>query len=358
MYNPSYFETLCPVLARCLPGFNAREFIFRVFNNAWPDMELKERVRHISTVLHHFLDQDFTRAASQVVDISRALMNASRRQAFENIFLPDYIEVYGCDHPDASLDALGEVTQLVSAEFAVRPFIQRYTGKALSYAHRWSKSANPSVRRLSSEGFRPRLPWAIALPAFKADPGPVLPILERLKKDPSEYVRKSVANHINDIAKDNPEIVLRLAEAWRGKHPHTDWIIRHGCRTLLKRGNTQALSLHGFAPGRKAQVSDLRLPQRVRIGDDLHFSFVFKSREAQPTPFRLEYAIDYVTSTGRRSRKVFKLTENTFLPGQTVEIKRKQSFRNLTTRKHFPGKHGISILANGKEHARGEFTLD
>jgi len=357
MYNPAYFEKICPVLNQSLPGFDCRDFIFRIFNNEWPDKELKERVRHIAVVLHNFLDKDFRKGSRQVVAIAEALMKTERLQGFENMFLADYIEVFGIDHPDESLTALEEVTKLVSGEFAVRPFIQRYPEKTMKYIYAWSESEHASVRRLSSEGCRPRLPWAMALPRFKEDPSPILPILERLKDDPSDYVRRSVANNLNDIAKDHPDLILQLAEKWRGKSPGTDWIIKHGCRSLLKKGHSQALSLHGFNPKSSAHVRQLLLPAKVRIGEYLDFRFAFVNKEKKPTPFRLEYAIDYITSTGKISRKVFKLKENLFLPGQRVTIQRKQSFKDFTTRKHFPGKHRLSILANGKKIAATEFLV-
>lgn len=357
MYNPAYFEALCPVLARCIPNFDCKKFIMLIFNNEWPDKELKERVRHISNTLHYFLSDDFPIAAKQVVRISNELLLTTREQNFASIFLPDYIEVFGLDHPQASLEALGEVTKLVSAEFAVRPFILRYPDIAFRWLHRWSRSEHSSVRRLSSEGCRPRLPWAQALHSLKKDPAPILPILERLKEDPSEYVRRSVANNLNDIGKDHPELILRLAREWAGKHPHTDWIVRHGCRSLLKKGDVKALSLFGFKAESKARVKDLLHSKKVVIGDSLDFRFSFVNTDKVPAPFRLEYAIDYITSTGKTSRKVFKLKEGVFSPGEAVDIRRKQSFRDFTTRKHYRGKHRLTILANGRKLAASEFLV-
>ena len=221
----------------------------------------------------------------------------------------------------------------------------------------WSKHPESAVRRLSSEGCRPRLPWAPALPEFKKDPLPVLAILENLKCDPSDFVRRSVANNLNDIAKDNPAIALEVAKSWLGTHPLTDWIVKHGCRTLLKKGNESVLALHGFRPEAKASIKKMVFSKKVKIGDALHFEFVFISRESRSAKFRLEYCIDYRTGTGKVSRKVFKITENTFEPYDEIELRRKQSFKNFTTRKHYGGKHHLRILANGKELAGGEFIV-
>lgn len=359
MYNPAFFEKLCPVMKECLPGFDCRDFIFRVFNNTWPDLELKERVRHIAVVLHGFLPSDFKKAARMLVNLSHRLrLSEIREQGFATIFIPEYIQVYGLDYPDDSLEAMEEITRLVSAEFAIRPFLLQYPEKTFAKMYVWSKHSEASVRRLSSEGCRPRLPWAMGIPSLKKDPTPILRILETLKCDPSEYVRRSVANNLNDIAKDHPQLVLDIVKKWQGKDLNTDWIIRHGCRTLLKRGNQSALTLHGFNPAHKARLISFSLPQKkVRIGDELRFVVDFVSNEKKPANFRLEYAIDYITSSGKTSRKVFKLTENEFVPQEPVTLQRKQSFKNFTTRKHFKGKHFITILANGKKLATKEFIV-
>ena len=356
LYNPRFFEKLCPVLKKEIPGFDCRDFIFRVFNNAWPDLELKARARHIATVLHHFLTPDFNHNTTSLIRISNAL----RRTDSQNLlyfFIPDYLEIYGLDHPEQSLKTMEQITKLVSAEFAVRPFLIRYPEQTMRCLYEWSLNTDPHVRRLSSEGCRPRLPWAMGIPKLKKDPTPIFPILENLKADSSEYVRRSVANNINDIAHDHPDLVINLAKRWLGKDPLTDQIIRHGSRTLFKKGNEQMLTLHGLTPTSKAAIRKLIHPPAIRIGDDLVFQFAFVSKEQNPTPFRLDYAIDYLTSTGKCSRKVFRISEKIFPPGEAIIIQRKQSFRNLTTRRHYKGRHNLRIIANGKELAQTEFMV-
>lgn len=357
MYSPEYFEALCPVLKSCIPNFDCRDFIFRVFNNHWPDLELKQRVRHIAKALHTYLPNEFTMAVSHLLNVSAELERVGHTQGFPNIFIPDYIEAYGLEYPHESLCALEKITRLVSAEFAVRPFILLDADAAMQFFLRWSRDKNEHVRRLASEGCRPRLPWAVGLPMFKKDPAPLIPVLENLKSDPSLYVRRSVANNLNDISKDHPDFVLQLARKWKDTHPHTDWIIRHGCRSLLKRGDEKILTLHGYRPDQRATISEFLLPQQVRLGGNLPFEFCFENRERKPASFRLDYAIDYITSSGKISRKVFKISETTFPPKRKIRIARKQSFKNLTTRKHFPGKHQITILVNGKKSIAAEFLV-
>jgi 3-methyladenine DNA glycosylase AlkC len=359
MYNPGFFETLCPVMRRSIPNFDCKYFIHRVFNNEWPDLELKQRVRHIAVTLHDFLPDDFPNASRILVNLAKTLtVNAVREQGFATIFIPEYIQVYGLDHPTDSLNAIEEITQLVSAEFAIRPFIIRYPEITMKKMKEWSKHENASVRRLSSEGCRPRLPWAMGIPLLKKDPSLILPILENLKTDPSEYVRRSVANNLNDLAKDHPALVLELVKKWFGKNADTDRIIKHGCRTLLKKGNIEILGLHGYDPKSRGVLKTFELPKtKVKIGEQLNFSIGFLNREKKQTAYRLEYAIDYLTSTGKRSHKIFKITENDFDAGKTVMIQRKQSFKNLTTRKHFKGKHTLSIFSNGKKIGEKEFMV-
>jgi 3-methyladenine DNA glycosylase AlkC len=359
MYNPAFFEKLCPVLKQALPALDCRRFIYLIFDNTWPDLELKQRVRHIARALHHFLPKHYPQAARQIMNLADTLRKSDvREQGFATIFLADYIEVYGLDHPDESLEAIEVVTRLVSAEFAIRPFILKYPEKTMSRMLAWSTHTDANVRRLSSEGCRPRLPWAMGLPDFKKDPSLILPILENLKADPSEYVRRSVANNLNDIAKDHPQLVLKIAKRWMGHHENTDRIIRHGCRTLLKKGDEIALALHGFDTANKAKIKTLTIHnKKVRVGDYLKFDFAFVNQEKKATLFRLEYAIDYITSTGKTSRKIFRITENKFQPAETISISRKQSFKDFTTRKHFSGKHYLTILANGKNLARAEFMV-
>jgi 3-methyladenine DNA glycosylase AlkC len=357
MYNVQFFERLCPVLTEVIPDFNERKFIHAVFNDKWPDLELKQRTRQITLALHQCLPVDFSKAVDLIVNVSAQLRRQGWEQHYPFIFLPDYIEVYGLENFAVSMKGLEECTKLVSAEFAVRPFIVRYQEQAMKFMLSWSTHPEPAVRRLSSEGCRPRLPWAMGLPAFKKDPSSILPILENLKSDMSEYVRRSVANNLNDIAKDHPDIVLNVAKKWRGKSVETDWILKHGCRTLLKKGQKEALHLHGFNPTVKADIKNLKLSNKVPVGRHLEFEFDFSHREKRSALFRFEYAIDYLTRTGKTSRKVFKLNENVYPPDSLVHFTRKQSFKNFTTRKHYKGKHYLSILANGKELAKSEFLV-
>ena len=216
MYNVQFFERLVPVLKEVIPRFEERKFVYSVFDTAWADLELKQRTRQVTRALHRTLPSEYPQAVEMVIAISNLLRTKEKAQSYPFIFLPEYIELYGMDHFSLSMKAIEESTKLVSAEFAIRPFIIRYPKETMATMLSWSKHPEASVRRLASEGCRPRLPWAMGLPDFKKDPGPILPILENLKNDSSEYVRRSVANNLNDIAKDHPDLALQIAKKWKG----------------------------------------------------------------------------------------------------------------------------------------------
>lgn len=359
MYSPTFFERLCPVLSETIPGFDKQAFIYSIFDEQWPELELKQRVRKIAIALRAVLPSTYPAAINIIKKIAVTLRKLKfQEQGFAMIFLADFIEVFGQDHFDESMTAIEEVTQLVSCEFAIRPFLLKHPQETFSHLLKWSKHKNPSVRRLASEGCRPRLPWAMGIPLLKKDPTPILTILENLKCDDAEYVRRSVANNLNDIAKDHPDLVLDIAQRWNGSDINTDWIIRHGCRTLLKKGNTNALLMQGINPLHKAKIKTFTLKApKVKIGDHLEFEFNFINEENTSSKFRLDYAINYLTSTGKISTRVFKITENTFESKRPFVFKRKQSFRDLTTRKHHKGTHTICILVNGRKRISKEFHV-
>ena len=359
LYSKSFIENVSIVLNKTVPGFNKKEFVQKVFDKEWPNRELKQRMRHITLTLHQFLPKDFTKSAKIIIAITKYYIQKNGEGlSFLHMFLPEYLELFGINHFKESVNALEQVTKFTSAEFAVRPFIIRYPREMMAQMVLWSKSENIYVRRLSSEGCRPRLPWAIALPAFKKDPAPILPILENLKNDEAETVRKSVANNINDISKDNPDVVLSIIKNWKGNNKKTDWIVRHGARTLLKKGHENVMGNFGLKQVTDIYITKLKLSTSIiTIGDTLEFSFQLQNKETQDHKLRIDYAIYYVKSGGKQSKKVFRLTENSFPSQKIVTIRKKQRFNDLTTRKHYDGKHHLSIIVNGKELAKKSFLL-
>jgi 3-methyladenine DNA glycosylase AlkC len=221
-----------------------------------------------------------------------------------------------------------------------------------------SKDPNEHVRRLASEGSRPRLPWSFRLETLTVDPSPALPILNNLKADDSLYVRKSVANHLNDITKDNPEWVLNLIESWSLEDTRTAWIARHALRSLIKKGDRRALTIMGAGAKAQVRVEALSMtPQAVSLGDRVSLSFRLLSTSNEDQRLIIDYAIHYVKKSSGTSAKVFKLKTLALGAGQSVTVTREQQIRNFTTRVHYAGKHELDILINGECLAKTWFDL-
>ncbi|MBE2206820.1 MAG: DNA alkylation repair protein [Saprospiraceae bacterium] len=359
VFSRDLLEGYALLLTSVWPEFDTHRFLNRLFDETWPALELKERMRHISVVLREFLPPDYAEAVPILVETTRRMVAESgEKLTFEYMFIPDFVQHFGQDHYEVSVPALGEITRWTSAEFAVRPFLLRYPDRMAGQMLDWSRHESPMLRRLSSEGIRPRLPWGMGVPALKKDPAPILPVLENLKTDPAETVRRSVANNLNDIAKDHPDLVLGIARRWAGHSPETDWVVRHACRGLLKKGHPEALALFGFEQGVAGiSVEALHADAEVRIGGRLAFAFEVANTTSQPCALRLEYAINYCTLSGKTSRKVFKIKELEMVPGERTAFARAQRFQDFTTRKHYPGTHQIDILVNGKVSASAAFEV-
>ncbi len=350
IYTRSFIAELCEALEISYPKFDSQGFADGVFDEAWEGKELKARMGHIAEILHRFLPMGYRES----LDI---LMAASPGfGGFEAMFFPDFVERYGLSEFEDSMEALELFTKVSSSEFAVRAFIKRDPQRMMAQMEVWADSKNEDVRRLATEGCRPRLPWAMALPDFKTDPLPVLEILEKLKEDESEYVRRSVANNLNDISKDHPELVIRVALSWLGKSSETDWVVKHACRTLLKQGDPDALALFGFGSPGHIEIEDLIVDESVAWGDSLTFSFRLQTPKKRLGKLRIEYGIDFMKNNGRQSRTIFKISESDF-PSQEKQVARSHAFKPISTRKYYAGAHGIAIILNGQEVASGAFEL-
>ncbi len=307
-------------------------------------------LHYIAMTLHRFLPQNYRQTLAILLPVSE------RFSGFEYMFFPDFAEIYGLDDFMASMSALETFIAYSSSEFAVRAFILRYPDKTMQQMRLWARSDCLHVRRLASEGCRPRLPWAKSLAAFKKNPEPVLDILEKLKADKSAYVRRSVANNLNDISKDNPQTLITVAERWLGVDRHTDWIVKHACRTLLKQGNPRILALFGLAAPEHIGVQDFTTDPVVPMGKSLMFSFRLFARKGNPGRLRIEYGIDFLRSNGRHNRKIFKLAEKDY-PDIAKAFTKTHSFQPITTRVYYPGRHYLAIIINGVEMQKKAFLL-
>ena len=350
-FTTSSVNTMADVLKRCYPDFDKKRFVSLVFDEGFESKELKARMRHTTECLRQVLPKSYKKTLGI---LKKAVPHI---KGFEAMCLPDYVELYGLDEWDLSLDALALFTKYASSEFAIRPFIIKDPKRAMAFMKTLAGDKEPNVRRFASEGCRPRLPWAMAIPVFKKNPSLILPILEKLRDDDSEFVRRSVANNLNDISKDHPELVLEMCETWYGKSENTDWIIKHACRTMLKAGDSRAMLLFGFGDPKNIGVEKFTLDKKkLAMGKDVRFSFILQVGTKKACKVRLEYVVHFAKAAGRVSKKVFKITENTFAPGEHT-VSRRHSFVDMSTRKHHPGEHRIAIVVNGVQKAQKTLTL-
>ena len=355
IYNHESLYKLATDIQAVYSPFQVDGFLKSTMDETWDKLELKDRLYKISASMGKYLPADYG-AAIGIID--KVVMNYGTWLDGYCGFFPLFVEVYGQDemHWEQSMGALERYTPYASAEIAVRPFILKHEERMMAQMYAWCGHENECVRRLASEGCRPALPWAPAITSFKKNPAPILSILERLKTDPSAHVRKSVANNLNDISKTHPDLVTNLAKEWYGKHEYTDWIVKHACRTLLKKGNRDVLSIFGYDNVGLVAVEDFALgADCVLIGEDMSFSFTVGVKEAAKV--RLEYGIDYVKASGKRSRKIFQISEVTLKQNQKKAYTKTHSFANVSTRKHYPGIHAVTLIVNGVESGTLDFEV-
>jgi 3-methyladenine DNA glycosylase AlkC len=260
---------------------------------------------------------------------------------------------------DDGLALLAELTPRLTAEFAIRPFLDADLDRALPAVLGWTTHPGEHVRRLASEGTRPRLPWGKSVPAILARPEATLPILDALYRDSSEYVRRSVANHLNDLSRAHPALAVGVATGWLADpDTNTPQVVRHGLRTLVKQGHPQALALLGFAPLLDLIVDGPRLADTVvAVGGRLPFDFTLENRGEYPARVAVDYVIYHQKANGTLIPKVFKLATRTLAPGEKATIARKHSFKPITTRTYHPGEHAIALQVNGQLLGRTTFHL-
>lgn len=256
------------------------------------------------------------------------------------------------------LTLLSEMTSRLTGEFAIRRFLEADLGRALAVVERWTDDDDDRVRRLASEGTRPFLPWAIRVRSVLAHPEAAVPILDALHSDESDFVRRSVANHLNDLARENPDLVVELATRWMsGADGNARWVVRHGLRTLIKKAHPGALALMGFAPATLTVTDPVLDVATVTTPGSLGFEFVVTNDGTEPVKLAVDYVIHYVKSNGTLAPKVFKLATPTIEAGASIRLAKKHAFRPMTTRVHYAGTHAIELQINGQRYGRGEFEL-
>jgi 3-methyladenine DNA glycosylase AlkC len=354
-------------LARAWPAFDAARFE-RLAAGGLQALELKARAMHVADALEATLPANFD-AAARVIEASLAPPPQGDALDAHRISdaglagwivwpLGEFVARRGIDEPRRALKALHALTQRATAEFAIRPFIVRHPALVFETLARWTRDPSPHVRRLVSEGSRPRLPWGLRLKALVADPGPTLPLLEALVDDPSEYVRRSVANHLNDIAKDHPALVAGWVERHLpGASAERRRLLRHACRTLVKNGDARILKLWGLGRRFAGEARLVVRPTRVALGGRLDMQLTLASRSAKAQPLVVDYRVHHVKADGGTSPKVFKGWKLELPARGTVQRVKRHSLRAVTTRRYYAGRHVVEVQVNGRVVAEAAFTL-
>lgn len=351
-------------------AFDHKAFV-SMASNKLDTLELKARSNQIVSALVEYLPDDFSHAAIIVKD---ALAPSSKDETIQFtsgknglagwVMMPvtDYVAHAALQQEglwyEQGLELLHACTQRFSAEFSIRPFLRDYTNRTLSVLSQWAQDENVHVRRLVSEGTRPYLPWGLRLHVFAKDPTPIIPLLEQLKDDESEYVRRSVANNLNDISKDHPDKVVQIVTSWwDDNNKARTKLIKHACRTLLKDGHPGALALFGYPPALIGKIELILSEQSLAMGGEQHITLTIKNTQKHPQKLLIDYAMHHQKANGKMSPKVFKWTSLT-LPSNTQKtLTKKHDFKQVTTRKYYQGGHMVEVLINGQAFATANFDL-
>lgn len=361
LFNAETVHMFSDGMHTALPGFDQSEYEMRVLAR-FPEMELKDRIRWMVTTLHDFLPSDFNEAVTILRKALPEPLDASRTDDdfghFVWIVPGDYVAEHGCtpEHLEVSLAFLREATMRFTSENAIRPFLRDFPERTLEFMRECARDENYHVRRWASEGIRPYLPWAlrVVLP-----PDDVIEVLELLHADSTRFVTRSVANTLNDLSKDHPDLVLTTLKRWKKlkkqEAAELEWMTAHALRTLVKRDHSGALRMLGYKPNPDVTVSDIQATAKVAVGD----AFEWKCRLESGADQRLKVGmkIHFLKANGSLSPKAFAVKDLALDAGESVEITKRQPFKPITTRVLYPGTHRAELVVNGSVKASRDFEL-
>jgi len=361
VFNKDLVGKIATQIEAVYPDFQSKKFISKA-SSFDAESGFKDRANLIAESLQDFLPKDFLESAEIIKNSFDPLQNEDINwESFFYMPYALYVEWNGCkkEYLNVSFDLLKEITKRFTSEFAIRAFIIEFPNETLPVLKEWAKDKNHHVRRLVSEGSRPRLPWAQAIPAFKKDPTPALELLEILRNDDSKYVQKSVANHMNDITKDNPDLALEVLARWNNENnPNTNWIVKHALRSELKKGTPKALEILGYSLTPQIEISNFELSaNRIKVGDALRLKFTVTNIGNKTESLMIDYICHFMKANGKTAPKTFKINAKKLKPGESISIDKKQSFKLISTRKMYAGKHRIEIFINGISFDELSFDL-
>ena len=348
-------------ISNATPAFNADEFK-KLFAEQYLGLELMPRCHLVADCLYEVLPKNYL-TALKIILASLGPVHLSTADFSDMSFLhlpfSLFVGKHGLEHFQESMAAQRQITQRFTAEFSIRAFIEHHPEKSFKLFQRWIKDPSPHVRRLVSEGTRPRLPWASRLRKLQADPSPIIPILEALKDDPELYVRRSVANNLNDIGKDHPQLVYQLLAKWQiGSNKNRDWVISHALRSAIKRCEPEALALLGYLDAEGIETGDSSItPDQTNIGRSVRISTEVSNQGVESKAIMLDFAVHYVKANGGIRPKVFKWCQIELGVSEKKTLSKKLNLANLSTRTHYAGSHRVDIIINGQWSYLGTFDL-
>ena len=346
-------------LARVHNAFNEDEFLSIALKNL-DDLSLMQRNGQIVEAMAACLPAPFPKAKNilmQALAPYDQQLDEHGIHSWLAVPVAEFLGKHGKDHFDEAMEGLAQVTPLFSSEWGIRHIIDRQQKSALKLLHQWTKHKNEHVRRLVSEGSRPRLPWGFQLKAMVNDPELTFPLLEKLKNDPSDYVRLSVSNHLNDISKDHPDYLQKKLEAWlQPDNVQRTRLIKHACRTLIKQGHQPTLHMLGFKPFKIKNVKLDIQQDTINFGEKLNFNLVFDGAEPNRDMI-VDYAIHFQKANGSLAAKVFKWKVTSLNKEAHFNGKKAHAIKPVTTRKYYNGEHLLEIFVNGKSIAKKPFNL-
>jgi 3-methyladenine DNA glycosylase AlkC len=352
-------KRLAAALREAFPAFDARGFV-REAAAGLPALELKPRIVLLADAMARRLPAEYPSALAIVLATLGPELGGDQAvgsSAFYYWIHASFVERHGLDQMALSLPAMREITKRSTAEFAVRPYLARDPTRVLAFLQECTRDPNEHVRRWVSEGTRPYLPWGMRAAPLLVKPFPALPLLHALRADESPYVRTSLANHLNDLAKLDAQLSIDIVRSWIDEGlPHAPAIAKRALRNLVKAGHPDALAVFGVNTRVRAKLVQLRLERkRICVGDKLGFELTLEGHAEEPLV--LDYALSFPGAGDRVSRKVFKLVQRTITRGERLTVRKQHSFRPITTRTYRAGKHTLELLLNGNVCARAEFTL-
>lgn len=343
--------------AAVAPGFPVDSFVNDLSSDI-ETLELKERIAAIAGRLRGELPPSYPEAVQIVVAASQE--PEPDAGTFDAWPFCTFVELFGTGHPDESLDAMQYLTVGFSCEFAIRPFLLDHREATFRRLRTWVGHPHEQVRRLVSEGTRPRLPWGMRVPALIADPQPGLDLIEPLHRDDSESVRRSVANHLNDVSKDHPDEAIAAARRFGPTGTAgSDALVKHALRTLVKRGDPAALELLGFTTDPQVAVESFTVrPDRIQLRDTVELAATLHSTSANSQKLVVDYAVHHVKANGTATAKTFKWAVVELAPDESRSLRKSHAVRPITTRRYHPGRHRVEMLVAGSPLAGAGFDLD